>query len=56
VNTDDVLSAMRTNGLSDIDDADAVILVSDGTFSVIRSIQSGSTLDPARGYRGRARS
>ncbi|MEL6931445.1 MAG: YetF domain-containing protein [Cyanobacteria bacterium J06600_6] len=38
----EILAALRTNGVSAIEDADAVILETDGSFSVITNL-SGST-------------
>ena len=38
----EVLAALRTNGVSAIEDADAVILETDGSFSVITNIDESS--------------
>ena len=38
----EVLAALRTNGVSAIEDADAVILETDGSFSVITNIDDSS--------------
>ena len=38
----EVLAALRTNGVSAIEDADAVILETDGSFSVLQNIDESS--------------
>ncbi len=38
----EVLAALRSNGLSAIEDADAVILETDGSFSVIQNLNNSS--------------
>jgi uncharacterized membrane protein YcaP (DUF421 family) len=51
VNADDVLAVLRKHGLSDVSQAEAVVLETDGTFTVIESIAAGvSTLEPVRGF------
>ena len=38
----EILAALRSNGVSAIEDADAVILETDGSFSVIQNIDESS--------------
>ena len=38
----EVLAALRTSGVSAIEDADAVILETDGSFSVLQNIDESS--------------
>ena len=48
----EILAALRTSGISAIEDADAVILETDGSFSVISNIDdsSGSALKDVRQF------
>ena len=48
----EILAALRTSGVSAIEDADAVILETDGSFSVIQNIDdsSGSALKDVREF------
>ena len=47
----EILAALRSNGVSAIEDADAVILETDGSFSVITNIDdSASALKDIRGF------
>lgn len=48
----EILAALRTSGVSAIEDADAVILETDGSFSVINNIDdsSGSALKDVRQF------
>ena len=48
----EVLAALRANGVGAIEDADAVILETDGSFSVITDLDSStaSTLKDVRGF------
>lgn len=48
----EILAALRANGISAIEDADAVILETDGSFSVITNIDdsSGSALKDVRQF------
>ena len=48
----EILAALRTNGVSAVEDADAVILETDGSFSVIKNIDdsSGSALRDVRQF------
>ncbi|HEY9768277.1 MAG TPA: YetF domain-containing protein [Coleofasciculaceae cyanobacterium] len=48
---EEILSALRNSGVSAIEDADAVILETDGSFSVIQNIAHGaSALKDVRGF------
>lgn len=38
----EILAALRTSGVSAVEDADAVILETDGSFSVIQNIDDSS--------------
>lgn len=48
----EILAAIRTNGVSAIEDVDAVVLETDGSFSVIQNIDdsSGSALKDVREF------
>jgi len=48
----EILAALRTSGVSAVEDADAVILETDGSFSVIQNIDdsSGSALKDVREF------
>ncbi|WP_414621886.1 DUF421 domain-containing protein [Calothrix sp. CCY 0018] len=48
----EVLAALRTNGLAEIEQAEAVILETDGSFSVIKKLKdsSASALLDVKGY------
>ena len=48
----EILAALRTSGVSAVEDADAVILETDGSFSVIKDIDnsSGSALKDVREF------
>ncbi|BAY86299.1 hypothetical protein NIES267_58050 [Calothrix parasitica NIES-267] len=48
----EVLAALRTNGLGSLEEAEAVILETDGSFSVIKKIKdsSASALVDVKGY------
>jgi uncharacterized membrane protein YcaP (DUF421 family) len=51
VSHNEALAAIRGKGYSDIHDLDALILETDGSFSVIASVQgSASALKPVRGF------
>lgn len=48
---EEILSALRNSGISAVEDADAVILETDGSFSVIQNIADGaSALKGVRGF------
>ncbi len=48
---EEILSALRNSGVSAVEDADAVILETDGSFSVIQNIADGaSALRNVRGF------
>ncbi|MDY7005704.1 MAG: DUF421 domain-containing protein [Cyanobacteriota bacterium] len=48
----EVLGAIRSNGIADIEDVEAVVLETNGTFSVIKESKSGfaSALSNVQGY------
>lgn len=52
VSKGEVLAALRTNGLAALEEAEAVILETDGSFSVIKKIKraSASALIDVKGY------
>ena len=52
VSKGEVLAALRTNGLGSLEEAEAVILETDGSFSVIKKIKdaSASALIDVKGY------
>jgi uncharacterized membrane protein YcaP (DUF421 family) len=52
VTRDEVFAAIRQEGLADVKDVDALILETDGSFSVIASVGDHPTavLQPARGF------
>lgn len=47
----EILSALRESGVSEIEQVAAVILETDGSFSVIQSLGSGSALRDVKGFR-----
>lgn len=52
VTTDEVLTAIRTSGANDIGDVEAVVLETDGTFTVLQKIETGakrSSLEDVKG-------
>ncbi|MGB3758785.1 MAG: YetF domain-containing protein [Rivularia sp. (in: cyanobacteria)] len=48
----EILAALRTNGMAALEDAEAVILETDGSFSVIKKLKDSSTsaLADVKGY------
>ena len=48
----EILAALRTNGMAALEDAEAVILETDGSFSVIKKLEdsSASALADVKGY------
>ena len=46
----EVLAAVRNQGIGDIAQVDAVILETDGSFSVIKQLEDGSALKDVRGF------
>jgi uncharacterized membrane protein YcaP (DUF421 family) len=40
IDQDEIYATIRKNGLSSIEDADAVVLETDGSLTVIRSVKS----------------
>ncbi|NJL01034.1 MAG: DUF421 domain-containing protein [Spirulinaceae cyanobacterium SM2_1_0] len=52
VTVGEVLAAMRSNGIGDLLQVDAVILETDGTFSVIKNLENSSALKDVRGLPG----
>lgn len=49
----EVLAAIRSQGIGDLNQVDAVILETDGSFSVIRDLQSSSALRDVQGFKDR---
>ena len=53
VTEQEVLAAIRNQGLANLSDVDAVILETDGTISVLPSVgASAGGMEPVRGYEG----
>lgn len=48
----EVLAAVRSNGIGDIKDVDAVILETDGSFSVIQNLKNASAMTDVQGFVG----
>ena len=53
----EILAALRANGIGAIEDADAVILETDGSFSVVTDLNnsSASAMKDVRGYNSRTK-
>lgn len=49
----EVLAAIRSQGIGDLNQVDAVILETDGSFSVIQNLQDSSALRDVQGFGGR---
>lgn len=47
----EVLAAIRSKGIGDIGQVDAVILETDGSFSVIKNLENASALRDVQGFR-----
>jgi uncharacterized membrane protein YcaP (DUF421 family) len=47
----EVLAAIRSQGIGDLHQVDAVILETDGSFSVIQNLQDSSALKDVKGFR-----
>lgn len=52
VSKGEVLAAIRSNGVGDMSRVDAVVLETDGSFSVIQNLQGGSALKDVQGFDG----
>ncbi|MEL6383498.1 MAG: YetF domain-containing protein [Cyanobacteria bacterium J06626_18] len=48
----EVLAAVRSQGMGDIAKVDAVVLETDGSFSVIKNLESASALSDVQGFMG----
>ncbi|MGF1523277.1 MAG: DUF421 domain-containing protein [Leptolyngbyaceae cyanobacterium] len=46
----EVMAAIRSQGVGDMSTVDAVILETDGSFSVIKSLETASALDDVQGF------
>ena len=54
VSHEEALAAIRSEGYSDLSEVDALILETDGSFSVVASAQaSSSAMQPVRGFPGK---
>jgi uncharacterized membrane protein YcaP (DUF421 family) len=54
VTAEEIAAALRAEGLGSVEEVDAVVLETDGTFSALKSAGTGTALANVRGARGPA--